>query len=127
MPTTPAGVGVLDIPEENILLKERLHPGRIFLVDTSQGRIISDDEIKRDLTSAQPYAEWLKANMVALENLKPAPLLPPPDHETVLNRQRTFGYTQEDLKILLAPMAQQGEEAIGSMGTDTPLAGPAAA
>ena len=115
-------VGVLDIPEENILLKERLHPGRIFLVDTEQGRIIADEEIKRDLASAQPYAEWLKANLVALEDLKAAPLLPPPDHETVLNRQRTFGYTQEDLRILLAPMALNGEEAIGSMGTDTALA-----
>ncbi|HTL03465.1 MAG TPA: glutamate synthase large subunit, partial [Vicinamibacterales bacterium] len=115
-------VGVLDIPEENILLKERLHPGRIFLVDTKRGRIVSDDEIKSELTSAEPYAEWLKANLVALEDLKPAPLLLPPDHETVVNRQRSFGYTQEDLKILLAPMALQGEEAIGSMGTDTALA-----
>src|SRR4051812_14191081 len=115
-------VGVLDIPEENILMKERLHPGRIFLVDTKQGRIISDDEIKRELTSAQPYGDWLKDNMVALEDLAKAPLLPPPDHETVLNRQRTFGYTHEDLRILLAPMAMAGEEAIGSMGTDTALA-----
>src|SRR5204863_4400537 len=65
---------------------------------------------------------WLKENLVKLEDLKPAPLLPPPDHETVLNRQRTFGYTQEDLRILLAPMAVGGEEAIGSMGTDTALA-----
>ena len=100
-------VGVLDIPEENILLKERLHPGRIFLVDTEQGRIIADEEIKRDLASQQPYAEWLKENLVALEDLKPAPLLPLPDHYTMLNRQRTFGYTQEDLKILLAPMAHE--------------------
>ena len=109
-------VGVLDIPEENILLKERLHPGRIFLVDTEQGRIISDEEIKRDLASAQPYAQWLKEHLVNLDDIAPAPLLPPPDHETVLNRQRTFGYTQEDLRILLAPMALGGEEAIGSMG-----------
>ena len=115
-------VGVLDIPEENVLLKERLHPGRIFLVDTEQGRIIDDDEIKRELASQAPYADWLKANLVNLEDLKPAPLVPPPDHETVLNRQRTFGYTQEDLRILLAPMALNGEEAIGSMGTDTALA-----
>ena len=115
-------VGVLDIPEEDILLKERLHPGRIFLVDTEQGRIIADEEIKHELENAQPYAEWLKANLVTLEDLAPAPLLPPPDHETVLNRQRTFGYTQEDLRILIAPMALDGEEAIGSMGTDTALA-----
>ncbi|HEV3217124.1 MAG TPA: glutamate synthase large subunit [Vicinamibacterales bacterium] len=115
-------VGVLDVPEENILLKERLHPGRIFLVDTERGRIIADEEIKRELASAHPYAEWLNAHLVTLEDLPPAPLLPPPDHETVVNRQRTFGYTQEDLKILLAPMALGGEEAVGSMGTDTALA-----
>src|SRR5205085_7843932 len=115
-------VGVLDIPVENILLKERLHPGRIFLVDTEQGRIIADEEIKRDLAAAQPYAQWLKEHLVNLDDIAPAPLLPPPDHETVLNRQRTFGYTQEDLRILLAPMALGGEEAIGSMGTDTSLA-----
>ncbi len=115
-------VGVLDIPEENILLKERLHPGRIFLVDTAQGRIIDDEEIKRELASANPYRAWLREHLVTLEELKPAPLVPPPDHETVLNRQRTFGYTLEDLRILLAPMALNGEEAIGSMGTDTALA-----
>ncbi|MCM3879981.1 MAG: glutamate synthase large subunit [Vicinamibacterales bacterium] len=115
-------VGVLDIPPENILLKERLHPGRIFLVDTEQGRIIADEEIKRELASAQPYGDWLSSQMVALEDLANAPLLPPPDHETVLNRQRTFGYTLEDLRILIAPMATGGEEAIGSMGTDTALA-----
>ena len=115
-------VGVLGVPEENILLKERLHPGRIFLVDTEKGRIIADEEIKKELASAQPYAQWLAENMVALEDLKPAPLLPLPDHYTMVNRQRSFGYTQEDLKIILAPMAQNGEEAIGSMGTDTSLA-----
>src|SRR5688500_3326417 len=115
-------VGVLETPEENILLKERLHPGRIFLIDTEQGRIIADEEIKRELASQHPYGEWLSEHMVALEDLKPAPLLPLPDHYTMLNRQRTFGYTQEDLKILLAPMAMNGEEAIGSMGTDTALA-----
>jgi glutamate synthase domain-containing protein 2/glutamate synthase domain-containing protein 1/glutamate synthase domain-containing protein 3 len=115
-------VGVLDIPEEKVLLKERLHPGRIFLVDTEKGRIIADEEIKRELASERPYAEWLSENMVALEDLRPAPLLPLPDHYTMVNRQRTFGYTQEDLRILLAPMAINGEEAIGSMGTDTSLA-----
>ena len=115
-------VGVLDIPDENILLKERLHPGRIFLIDTEQGRIIADEEIKKSLATAQPYAQWLADNMITLEELKPAPLLPLPDHYTMLNRQRTFGYTQEDLRILIAPMAQNGEEAIGSMGTDTSLA-----
>src|SRR5213594_4420454 len=115
-------VGVLDIPPENVLLKERLHPGRIFLVDTVKGRIIADDEIKRELASAQPYARWLAENLVDIEDLPAAPYLPPPSHETVLRRQQTFGYTHEDLRILLAPMATGGEEAVGSMGTDTSLA-----
>jgi glutamate synthase (NADPH/NADH) large chain len=115
-------VGVLDIPAENILIKERLHPGRIFLVDTVQGRIVSDEEIKRDLEASQPYARWLAENMVDIEDLPEPPYLPPPSHETVLRRQQTFGYTHEDLRLLLAPMALGGEEAIGSMGTDTSLA-----
>ena len=115
-------VGVLDIAPENILLKERLHPGRIFLVDTVQGRIVSDEEIKRDLAAAQPYATWLAENLVDIEDLPAAPYLPATSHESVLQRQRTFGYTHEDLRLLLAPMASNGEEAIGSMGTDTSLA-----
>ena len=115
-------VGVLDIPAENILIKERLHPGRIFLVDTEQGRIVSDEEIKRDLARAHPYADWLKGNLVDMEDLPAAPYLPPVSHETVLRRQQTFGYTDEDLRLLLTPMANNGEEAIGSMGTDTALA-----
>jgi glutamate synthase (NADPH/NADH) large chain len=115
-------VGVLDIPPENVLIKERLHPGRIFLVDTIQGRIVSDDEIKRDLAGARPYAQWLEENLVDIEALPSAPYLPPPSHEAVVRRQQTFGYTDEDLRILLAPMAAGGEEAVGSMGSDTALA-----
>ncbi len=115
-------VGVLDIPAENIVVKERLHPGRIFLVDTEKGRIIADDEIKSELALAHPYEDWLKENLIAIEDVPAAPYLPPPDHETVLRRQRAFGYTQEDLKLVLGPMASGGEEPIGSMGTDTPLA-----
>ena len=115
-------VGVLDIPAENIVVKERLHPGRIFLVDTEKGRIIADDEIKSELALAHPYEEWLKQNLIAIEDVPAAPYLPPPDHETVLRRQRAFGYTQEDLKLVLGPMATGGEEPVGSMGTDTPLA-----
>ena len=115
-------VGVLDIPPENIVVKERLHPGRIFLVDTEKGRIIADEEIKSELALAHPYEEWLKQNLIAIEDVPPAPYLPPPDHETVLRRQRAFGYTQEDLKLVLGPMATGGEEPVGSMGTDTPLA-----
>ena len=114
-------VGVLDIPPENILVKERLHPGRIFLVDTAQGRIIDDEEIKAQLAAEHPYAEWLRENLVRLEDL-PAHPVPAPDHATVLQRQIAFGSTHEDLRILLGPMARQGEEPIGSMGTDTSLA-----
>ena len=115
-------VGVLDIPPGDILLKERLHPGRIFLVDTVQGRIISDDEIKRDLAAAHPYAQWLGENLVDIEDLPDAPYLPPPSAEAVLRRQQAFGYTHEDLRLILSPMALHGEEAVGSMGTDTALA-----
>jgi glutamate synthase (NADPH/NADH) large chain len=115
-------VGVLDIPPENILIKERLHPGRIFLVDTVQGRIVTDEEIKGELASAHPYATWLAENLVDIEDLPEPPYLPATSHESVLRRQRMFGYTHEDLRLLLAPMALNGEEAIGSMGTDTSLA-----
>jgi glutamate synthase (ferredoxin) len=114
-------VGVLDVPPENILLKERLHPGRILLVDTARGCIVSDEEIKRELSAAQPYGEWLD-HLIDIEDLAEAPHLPPPGHETVRRRQQLFGYTEEDLRILLASMAVTGEEALGSMGTDTSLA-----
>jgi glutamate synthase (ferredoxin) len=114
-------VGVLDIPAEDIVIKERLHPGRIFLVDTARGRIVSDEEVKRELAAAHPYKEWLK-NLIDIDDLDPAPYLPAPSHETVTQRQQLFGYTHEELRILLAPMAGKGEEPIGSMGTDTSLA-----
>src|SRR5499427_8636989 len=115
-------VGVLDIPAEDVVVKERLHPGRIFLVDTAKGRIVSDEEIKRELATAQPYAKWLSEYLIDIEDLPAAPYLPPPSHESVTRRQQMFGYTQEDLRLLLAPMATAGEEAIGSMGTDAALA-----
>jgi glutamate synthase (ferredoxin) len=115
-------VGVLDIPPEDVIVKERLHPGKMFLVDTEQGRIISDDEIKDQLAREHPYAEWLKQNLIPIEAVPAAPYLPEPDHETVLRRQQAFGYTREDVKQLLEPMARAGEEPVGSMGTDTPLA-----
>src|SRR5712691_9225803 len=114
-------VGVLDVPPEDILIKERLHPGRIFLVDTARGCIVQDEEIKRELAAAEPYGEWL-AHLVDIEDLPPAPHLPPPSHETVRRRQQLFGYTDEDLRVLLASMAATGEEPLGSMGTDTALA-----
>ena len=114
-------VGVLDIPAENIKLKGRLQPGKMFLIDTVQGRIIDDTELKHKIAGEKPYRQWLNANMARLADLPGHPV-PEPDHATVLLRQQVFGYTHEDLRILMAPMAKNGEEAIGSMGTDTPLA-----
>ena len=116
-------VGVLpEIPPENIIHKGRLQPGKMFLIDLEQGRIIDDAELKHAIASEKPYGKWLKENLVALEDLPDAPHAPEPDHNTVFHRQQAFGYTTEDLKILMPPMAIKGEEAIGSMGTDTPLA-----
>jgi glutamate synthase (ferredoxin) len=115
-------VGVLDIPPENILQKERLHPGRMFLVDTAEGRIIEDTEIKHRFATEHPYGEWLRKHMISLEDLPEPTHVPAPDHSTVLHRQQAFGYTHEDLRILLAPMATNREEPVGSMGTDTSLA-----
>src|SRR5215467_7561766 len=114
-------VGVLDIPAENIKLKGRLQPGKMFLIDTTQGRIIDDTELKHKIAGEKPYRQWLNENLVRLADLPGHPV-PEPDHATVLLRQQVFGYTHEDLRILMAPMAKNGEEAIGSMGTDTPLA-----
>ena len=115
-------VGVLDIAPERVLSKGRLQPGRMFLIDTALGRIVADDEIKDAMAKAQPYGQWLDQNMVELASLPEAPHLPEPDHETVTQRQQAFGYTFEDLRVLMVPMARDGVEAIGSMGTDTPLA-----
>ena len=114
-------VGVLDIPPEDVLVKERLHPGRIFLVDTSKGRIVGDEEIKRELAAEHPYREWLDTHLVDIDDL-PSARAEEPDHETVFKRQQAFGYTQEDLHVILAPMATNGAAPVGSMGTDTPLA-----
>src|SRR4051794_1101581 len=114
-------VGVLDIPQEKVVRKGRLQPGRMFLVDTAAGRIIEDEEIKADLAAQRPYDEWLHAGLIHLEDL-PEREHVVHTHESVLRRQQTFGYTEEELRILLAPMARSGAEAIGSMGTDTPIA-----
>ena len=115
-------VGVLDIPPENIAIKERLHPGRIFLVDTDQGRIIDDAELKQQYIEENPYADWLAQNLVVVNALPEPPSAHQPDHATVLRRQQAFGYTHEDLRLLMQPMAAAGAEAIGSMGTDAALA-----
>src|SRR5215831_8175982 len=114
-------VCVLAIPAENILLKGRLQPGKMFLIDTREGRIIDDAELKHSIATAKPYREWLNKNIVRLSDLPGHPV-PEPSHATVLLRQQVFGYTHEDLRILMGPMAHKGEEGIGSMGTDTPLA-----
>ena len=115
-------VGVLDVPPGEVLVKGRLHPGRIFLVDTAQGRIIDDEELKAELAAERPYGEWLAQELVHIDDLPAPPYEPPAAHETVRRRQRAFGYTEEDLRILVGPMAANGLEPIGSMGTDTALA-----
>ncbi len=113
--------GVLDFDPATIVRKGRLQPGRMFLVDTAAGRIIEDDEIKAELAAAEPYAEWLDEGLIHLEDL-PEREHVVHTHESVARRQQTFGYTQEELRILLEPMARNGAEPIGSMGTDTPIA-----
>ena len=115
-------VGVLEIPPENVLIKDRLHPGRIFMVDTKQGRIIDDEELKKQFATEHPYADWLKENLIPIEKLPNPKSIHGSDGETLLQRQQAFGYTHEDLKTLMAPMAANGLEPTGSMGTDTALA-----
>jgi glutamate synthase (ferredoxin) len=114
--------GVLDIPPDQVVRKGRLQPGRMFLVDTAEGRIIEDEEIKREICRTHPYREWLNQHLVHLSDLPAAPKVEPPDHDTLLQRQIAFGYTYEDERILLLPMAKDGVEAIGSMGNDAALA-----
>ncbi len=113
-------MGVLDIPEEKIVKKWRLQPGKMFLIDMEQGRIIDDEEIKAELATAKPYQEWLDKTQIRLENLPPAVGTMAPDEEVLLDRQQAFGYSKEDLNILLTPMVCTGQEAIGSMGADNP-------
>src|SRR6478736_4949284 len=113
--------GVLELDPRTIVQRGRLQPGKMFLVDTEHGRIVSDEEIKSQLAAAKPYAEWLHAGLIRLEDL------PEREHivhtaASVARRQQTFGYTAEELRILLTPMARTGGEALGSMGTDTPIA-----
>jgi glutamate synthase domain-containing protein 2/glutamate synthase domain-containing protein 1/glutamate synthase domain-containing protein 3 len=114
-------MGVLSIPDEKIRRKWRLQPGKIFLVDTKEGRIVGDEEIKNDMVNKRPWRRWLKENMVHMDSLRDHPAQPA-DLSTLLDRQNAFGYTVEDVRTILTPMAARGEEALGSMGTDTPLA-----
>lgn len=115
-------VGVLDVPAERVLHKGRLQPGRMFLVDLEQGRVIADDELKFEIATKEWYGQWLKENLITLEDLPEAPPQAAPDHAAIRQLQHAFGYTAEEIRLLMVPMATDGVEAIGSMGTDTPLA-----
>jgi len=115
-------MGVLDIPDHKIVKKWRLQPGKMFLIDLEQGRIIDDAELKAQLADAHPYQQWLDRTQIHLKNLPAAAQGNGGDPATLLDRQQAFGFTQEDIKILLKPMAVTGQEAVGSMGADNPLA-----
>ncbi|MCD9186139.1 MAG: glutamate synthase large subunit [Pyrinomonadaceae bacterium] len=115
-------VGVLQIDPASILKKGRLQPGKMFLVDTGKGVIVSDEEIKETIVSEKPYREWVRENMIRIDDIPRPPFVYEANHETVLKRQLAFGYTEEELRMILAPMALDGAEAIGSMGNDAPLA-----
>jgi len=114
-------MGVLDIPEKDIIRKWRLQPGKMLLVDLVEGRLIPDDELKASLAEANPYRTWLDDTQLVLEDLPASTHTAPHSNLPLLDRQQTFGYTQEDIKLLMTPMGAAGEEAIGSMGTDTPI------
>ncbi|MCU0885288.1 MAG: glutamate synthase large subunit [Beijerinckiaceae bacterium] len=114
-------MGVLPIKEESIVRKWRLQPGKMLLIDLEQGRIISDDEMKASLASANPYKEWIRRTQIVIEDLPPVEPRASRTDVALLDKQQAFGYTQEDLKLLMAPMAVTGQEAVGSMGTDTPI------
>jgi glutamate synthase (NADPH/NADH) large chain len=115
-------VGVLPVPEEKIVKKWRLQPGKMFLIDLEQGRIVDDDEIKDQLASAKPYLQWLKSTQIHVEDLPTEVAAMAPDAAVLLDRQQAFGYSQEDIKFFLAPMAVGGQDPVGSMGRDIPLA-----
>ena len=114
--------GVLPIPESKIVRKWRLQPGKMFLIDLEQGRMIDDEELKSNLASSKPYKQWIENLRIKLDDVKESTATAPASNETLLDLQQAFGTTQEDIKFLLAPMAQAGEEALGSMGNDSPLA-----
>jgi glutamate synthase domain-containing protein 2/glutamate synthase domain-containing protein 1/glutamate synthase domain-containing protein 3 len=114
--------GVLPVKTKDVSMKGRLAPGRMLLVDTVQKRLISDEEVKKALAARQPYAQWMKENQITLDHLPNPTRVQATDHETILMRQRAFGYTDEDLKTILLPAASKAEEPVGSMGIDTPLA-----
>ena len=114
--------GVLDVPLEKIRFKDRIYPGRMFELDTEQGRIIADQEVKAELSARRPYGEWLRENSVDLGSLPEPDYTHSPEFSTVSERQKAFGYTLEDLSMIMGPMAETGVEPVGSMGNDAPLA-----
>ena len=114
--------GVLSIPPENVRLKGRLQPGRIFLVDTQEARIVGDEEVKETISKSKPYRKWLDENLIHIDKLPEPAKVHGTDLETLLQRQRSFGYTLEDQRMILSPMAAKGQEPLGSMGVDIPLA-----
>src|SRR6187455_3266395 len=113
--------GVLPIPENEIVEKWRLQPGKMLLIDLEKGRIVSDEEIKSELAGAHPYQQWLDRTQIRVHELPGAPSPTPRTNVSLLDRQQAFGYTQESIKFLMLPMAESGQEAVGSMGTDTPI------
>src|SRR5580658_9426886 len=115
-------IGVLPVEPKEVVSKGRLQPGKMLLVDLVNKRLVPDEEIKHILASRQPYGEWLEKNQITLDALPDPPRVYGTDSKTLLQRQRAFGYTEEDLRILIGPMAEKGEEPLGSMGVDTPLA-----
>ncbi len=115
-------VGVLDVAPERVLYKGRLQPGRMLLVDTEEGCIVGDEELKHRMANEHPYRLWLNEHLVPLEDLPEAPPVREPARETLLQRQQAFGYTFEELRVIMGPMARDSVEPVGSMGTDTPLA-----
>ncbi|HYG36698.1 MAG TPA: glutamate synthase central domain-containing protein, partial [Clostridia bacterium] len=115
-------VGVLNVSADRVLQKGRLQPGRMFLIDTEEGRIVADEEIKQKIASEHPYRAWLDENLIRLADVPDPGVAAESDHKTVTQRQMAFGYSWEELRILMVPMARDGTEAVGSMGTDTPLA-----
>ncbi len=114
--------GVLDVPVEKVLYKERIYPGRMFMLDTERGEIVQDSELKANLSARRPYGQWLEDNMVLLEDLPEPADVHGTDFATLARRQAAFGYTLEDLRVILEPMALTGADPVGSMGTDVPLA-----
>ncbi len=113
--------GVLPLDPKDVKMRGRLQPGKMLLVDTTAGRLVPDKEIKRALAAREPYAAWLQENLITLEQLPPSPRVHGFDHSTLVSRQRAFGYTDEDVEMVLGPMASRGEEPVGSMGNDAPL------